>query len=69
MRSAFYWRENMAKNTPGLRSDGRRTPEQVKFLVAKAMQMKDEGLDTKQIAQELGCTRDYAQALCRGAKW
>lgn len=64
VKSAFYWRENMAPLEP---NGCRRSKVSVKLLAKQAAKLRDEGVSFSQIGVRLGVTKRYVCMLLNKA--
>jgi hypothetical protein len=60
VKSAFYWRENMAPLEP---NGCRRSKVSVKLLARDVTKLRDEGMTLTQIAARIGVTKRYVCVL------
>jgi hypothetical protein len=60
--SAFYWRETLLPKGAAVT---RRKPHDVTALSIQAKKLRDEGMDTQEIAFRIGVTRRYVQRLLK----
>jgi DNA-binding CsgD family transcriptional regulator len=66
VRSAFYWRENMALQAPPRSPAGtRRKKSQVAALREQIVRMAASGMSQRRIAASVGVTRKYVQDLVK----
>lgn len=60
VKSAFYWRENMAPLEP---NGCRRSKVSVKLLAGQVAKLREDGMTLTQIAARIGVTKRYVCLL------
>lgn len=67
VRSAFYWRENMAERESDLIR--KRTPEQTDAMRLRVRDLRKLGMSYLEIARRCEISKGYAVEICKGVRY